>query len=352
MKKTQQFVKKLFFVFFVTNSIFLIGCSKTSSEESDSSSITILPPTQTASPLPTPSILPQTTTPKATLALEESVELSSEDAKSLILERLDITKYTVDLINSNLVINEKNYYSFLVSEGNTVFEPALIVDKKTGEIFCYDSMGTISDYSEFPLYNESLDVACDWNGLFYCYNSAGGIHSSLLLGQGDSHSFQFTLSVKDGFEEINITGIASIQGNSASYTNEDGLTLHFVMSEHAVAVTEERTSSTVTQFAGVYYLSTEEVPAVTTLSSEKAIELLSTLSKEQAKLPNEITDYTLIADDLTITIKDSICYSISVYTDLSERLSLMNTYYVAVDGSKIFMFDTKIVQDIEIWSAD
>lgn len=352
-----KYTYKLFiFAAVCSGNLLLAGCSKNPSTDTVNPPITVLPITAAPTPFPeNPTVAP---TKEPTLSGiptsgtdETEAELSSEDAKALILERLDITKYSVNLIDSTLALKGDMYYSFLVSEGNRIYEPALIVNKQSGEIFCYDSFGNLSDYSEFPLYNDALDAVCDWNGNFLRYDSAGSVTSELNLGQGDSHSFEFTLSTKNGFEENSMTGIASIQGNSASYLSPEGISLHFVMSEDALAVTEERQDSSVAGYAGIYYKSEQTPDLPTSLTKTQARELLSTLTKETTGLPAELSEYTLIADDLTIRIKDNLCYSIGVYTKEEERNLLLSTFYVALDGSRIFAFDLEAGDDVEIWNA-
>lgn len=351
----------LFSAFFIA--VLLNGCSIDQKTDTPNSSITVLPPTPT--PLeseiseievsPTEemnvSTSPVPTDFKNDPSDNSSEELTSEDAKALILERLDVTKYSVDLIDSALFLKGNVYYSFLVSEGNRVYEPALIVDKLSGEIFCYDSSGTVSDYSNFPLYNEAMETVCDWNGTFYLYDSAGSVTAELKLGQGDPHSFEFTLSTKDSSQPETITGVASIRNNTASYTSPEGISLHFVMSDFVVAVTEERPESTTTVFAGVYYFSEEEPDLPTALTRTQAITLLSSLTKEETKLSKELAEYQLFADDLTIKIKNTLCYSISVYSKEEQDSHLITTFYVALDGSRIYQFDPKAGDDVEIWIA-
>ena len=45
-------------------------------------------------------------------------------------------------------------------------------------------------WSNFPLYNETFDTVCDWNGTFYLYDSIGSVMAELTLGQGDPHKQQ------------------------------------------------------------------------------------------------------------------------------------------------------------------
>ncbi len=348
--------KILLFVVLIIGGLILSGCNKDQKTDMTNPPITILPPSPSPTPLQTeePDI---TISPFPTISQKDSssndsstTELTSEGAKALILERLDITKYSVDLIDSSLSLKGNIYYSFLVREGNRIFEPALIVDKASGEIFCYDSSGTISDYSNFPLYNETLDTVCDWNGTFYLYDSIGSVMAELRLGQGDPHSFEFTISTK-GSETKTVTAVASIQSNTASYISPEGDSLHFVMSDLAVAVTEEYPNSTIPVFAGVYFPSEQEANLPTPLTKTQAVALLSTLTKKDTKLSQELTEYRLSADDLTIKIKNTLCYSIGVYPKSEQTSSLLTTFYVALDGSRIYQFNAQAKDDIEIWTA-
>ena len=89
----------------------------------------------------------------------------------------------------------------------------------------------------------------------------------------------------------------------------------------------------------------------TPLTKTQAVALLSTLTKEYTGLPQELTEYRLFADDLTIKIKNTLCYSISVYPKSEQTSSLLTIFYVALDGSRIYQFNTQAKDDIEIWTA-
>ena len=84
------------------------------------------------------------------------------------------------------------------------------------------------------------------------------------------------------------------------------------------------------------------------ITREQAFDILASLSKEQTGLPADISEYTLIVQDGTVTIKGIPCYSVCVYANLEERLELMNTFSVSLDGKHIFTFDVLTAADVEI----
>lgn len=284
---------------------------------------------------------------------EDTALVSKDKARALIMERLDITKYELTILEDSIHLNNSTYYGFLVIENNVTYSPALIVDKQTGEVLCYATDGSVSPFANFPLYIADISADANWNGTFTRYNNAGIATGTIELAQNDAHSFLFILTEIDGFNKYELDGIAEFDGNTATYSFSDGAILHFVLTDAALSILSSSDSlENISSYTGIYYLYGADVPPTTIISEESAIKLLSTLTMKETKLPAEIKEYSLIPYRMTITIKGQLCYSIGAYVDLTERKMLMNTYYVAVDGSKIFMFDYDTADDIVIYTAD
>lgn len=88
-------------------------------------------------------------TPKPT---EPPVLLSVEEAENIVRNRIGNPEYTVELLDDHLMIDGEEYYSFCVNDENgKTMEPLLIVEKKEGQLFCYDFSGVVSRFSKFPL---------------------------------------------------------------------------------------------------------------------------------------------------------------------------------------------------------
>lgn len=98
------------------------------------------PAEPTATPEPTPTEVP-----------EPPAEVSPEDAKALLEQKIDTGIYKIELLNDHLYIDGTYFYQFCVSENGTDMEPFLIVDKMDGTIWCYDVSGTIEEFVRFPV---------------------------------------------------------------------------------------------------------------------------------------------------------------------------------------------------------
>lgn len=341
--------------------LLLNGCS---SHDKDTNVVTtptvILTPTVTPENTITPSItiVPSSTAAPTTsnadnTATNEAGLLTAEDAQYLIEEKVDMKVYTVTLLADNVSVDGEDYYSFVVKKKNVAIEPVLVVNKVSGTVSCFEADGTISDYSNFPLYDASKDAICDWNGEFTRTDSNGESTGKIILAQGDTSSFEFNISVNTQGDD-NLSGIAQITGNTAVYTDKNGFTITFVMLENTLKITEDGKNNYVSgdeEFTGTYAIKEDQKESENRISIDDAMELLSTLTIEQTKLPAEITEYKLISDDMEIVINGLSCYSFGVYSDFGDSFKQMNSYFVAVDGSKIFMFDVTSGTDIEIYSA-
>lgn len=89
-----------------------------------------------------------------TPAPAEEPVLSAEEAEALVQKRIDMDAgtYTIELLDDHLIIEGTEYYSFCVNDAEgTAMEPLLIVEKKEGELSCYDFSGVVSGFSKFPL---------------------------------------------------------------------------------------------------------------------------------------------------------------------------------------------------------
>lgn len=306
----------------------------------------------------TPTLPPVTLTPTPvpdTINIENDDVLAVEDAKAIVEQGLDLNIYTVSLLSDQVLVNDIGYYTFLVKQKNVVLEPVLAVKKTTGELFSFYNDGTLGDVSELNIYHANQDTVCDWNGDYFRYNNLQESDGEIHLSQGDATSFEFSIFAMYHLNIGELSGIARINGNTASYDDGNGFSLAFLMNDGELIITENGENVYAgfnVTFDGTYTLSEASVSSNKTITKEEAIQLLTTLTISQTGLPAEISMYTLTADDMLLDIKGTSCYSISVYSDLGDRMYLMNSYYVATDGSKIYRFDVDAEDDIEIYSAE
>lgn len=91
------------------------------------------------SPVPTPTEVPV---------------LSVEEAKEILRRNISLAvdAYGIELLDDHLMIDGEEYYNFCINdtEGNAM-TPLLIVEKKEGNLLCYDYAGIVSPFSKFPL---------------------------------------------------------------------------------------------------------------------------------------------------------------------------------------------------------
>ena len=81
-------------------------------------------------------------------------------------------------------------------------------------------------------------------------------------------------------------------------------------------------------------------PSTSEISKEKALELLKALSKETLGLAKELSEYDEITyDDWTTMVNGASCYSLNVFELSNGKMSFRGTYYVSLDGSKLYKLD-------------
>lgn len=81
----------------------------------------------------------------------------------------------------------------------------------------------------------------------------------------------------------------------------------------------------------------------TGITKENALELLEKVPRKTLGLAKDLTEYTVIYDDWITNIKGVDCFGISVYEKGDLKDTFAGSYYVATDGSKIYLYD--IIKD-------
>ncbi|MCR5778035.1 MAG: hypothetical protein K6G84_11560 [Lachnospiraceae bacterium] len=175
---------------------------------------------------------------------EESVEpakISQDDADQLISEKLDGT-------NANAIYNNMDYadgmdiytYTVVDADGNEL-DQMLAVDSVSGEVYVYDyDNEVLSDFSEFELYDPDSHANISWSGTFTLDKM------TVTLDPADDNSFEFSFA-NDG--ETEFQGVAQIDGNKASYEDDDvKLTFEFDKDGSLKVVNNGNINS----YAGIY----------------------------------------------------------------------------------------------------
>ena len=90
-------------------------------------------------------------TPEAPTPTEEPV-LSQAEAEQIVRTIIQLTSYSIELLDDHLMIDGAEYFSFCINDaGGVGLEPLLIVEKKSGELLCYDLSGVVAPIEKFPL---------------------------------------------------------------------------------------------------------------------------------------------------------------------------------------------------------
>lgn len=84
-------------------------------------------------------------------------------------------------------------------------------------------------------------------------------------------------------------------------------------------------------------------------TKEDALAKLSKVSADTLNLPVPLSEYTIIYDDWTTFVNGVECYGINVFAEAKDDEKInMGIYYVAIDGSVMFQFDSLSDNFVEI----
>ncbi len=185
-----------------------------------------------------PPVMKPTTAPTPEPTPTEVPDLTLAEAKKIVANIVELDVYSIELLDDHLMLDGSEYFSFCINDANGEgIPPLLIVEKKTGEILCYDDTGA-SHVERFPLDK----------------TESGG--------------------------------------------------------------------------------STE-----TTLSADKAKEILGKYSKEALGLEKAAADYNMSVDEWTTIVGGIECYGINLTELVDGKERFRGTFYVAMDGSAIYSMD-------------
>jgi hypothetical protein len=77
-------------------------------------------------------------------------------------------------------------------------------------------------------------------------------------------------------------------------------------------------------------------------TKEDALNKLENLSKETLGLDNNLSEYTIVYDNWTSFAGGKQCYGINVYSGTGTDTDYAGTYYIAVDGDGIYVYDVTL----------
>lgn len=81
-------------------------------------------------------------------------------------------------------------------------------------------------------------------------------------------------------------------------------------------------------------------------TKEDALAKLKKLSAKTLGLPEKLNTYAITYDNWTTNVNGVECYSINVFT--KDKAANMGVFYVAVDGSKMYRYDSALDDIVEI----
>ena len=122
-------------------------------KKNPSKDIQVTPATEPTKPLTaelTPTPVPIEATPFPT----EEIKLSASQATEIVNAHIDTTLFFAELVDDDLQLEGAGYYFFVVNNGEgTIVEPLLVVNRKSGEMFCYNPEGgeLLTPFVKFPL---------------------------------------------------------------------------------------------------------------------------------------------------------------------------------------------------------
>ena len=176
---------------------------------------------------------------------EEEAEpeaISEEDANTLLTEKLDGLGVSA-IYDSEAEVGEEAYYTYTVIDSqDNEMDQMLAVDEISGEIYVYDfEKEEISDFKTFSLYDPERDADVSWEGKYQLDDM------TVNLDPGDGNSFEFTF--KDETGENVFAGVASVDGKSASY-EDDQISLTF--SFETDGSLKIANNGNINEYAGIY----------------------------------------------------------------------------------------------------
>lgn len=321
----------------ILSTILCSGCQATQSPNNSSiNTSSELTPAVTIPVTGAPNI---TETPEVS-PIAEDILITEEDAISLIQGQISSRKYSIALLAENITINSKNYYSFILTKNLTALEPAILVNKNTGELSCLTSDGKHTPFSSFSINPIKEDTETDWNGTFVRKDLRGVTTSTITLIQNDSTSFEFYILAQNSLGVNRLSGIGYIDGTTAKHFTNDEVSLTFTIDNNYLTLSDDDFfTENWNSIAGSYVLNKDVNEDLTILEND-AIQIIHSLSTLQTGLPTEIDDYLILSDNLKLIIEDRICYSFGAYAKLDNKDILVTNFYVTVDGNAVYTYNS------------
>lgn len=292
---------------------------------------------------------PPSATPSPSVTLAPAPGLyTPEAAAGQIRSFLDLEHYDVSLVSSDLCIESEDYYTFLISLKGSAVEPLILVNKKDGGLKCILSDNTVQEISVHPLYHDTDNTAISWNGTYIVQTEDGSLRSYMIMQQIDDGHFEFTAYSYLDYKVEELSGVAQIAEDTASFTSDSGASLSFSWSG-ANLVLDHTHPTQETSLTGIYTYTEDQDSKVVTVPPQEVLDRLTKLDAAQTGLHGSMQDYLFyMQDDVTI-MNDRLCYNVLVYSSESYRLFYQAQFFITLDGSTVYC-QGKASDDIQIFS--
>ena len=182
----------------------------------------------------------------------ETKKLSEEEARDILNNSVNITKYNVEINNNNLIYDGREYYQYIINYDDITSQYSLIVDKETGTIKCYRVDGVVENFEDSIFskdYDESLKEICNWNGEYYLENGEG----TLTITDTNKDSFNFSICGNIGEENLeNTIGKSKTTDNVGNYIFDNGDILNFIIGNGYIEINRFNVLGE-TVFHGLYF---------------------------------------------------------------------------------------------------
>lgn len=292
------------------------------------------PPSATPSPSATPP-------PAAGIFTPESAALE-------VRGFLDSGHYEVSLVSDDLSIDSEDYYTFLISLKGSAIEPLVLVNKKDGSLKCILADNTVQDITTHPLYHDAGSAVISWNGTYTVMGEDGTLRSYIMMEQTDDGHFEFTAYSYLAHAVEELSGVAQISGDEASFTGDTGAALNFSWSGSNL-VLDHKHPTQQANLSGIYTYTEDQDSKVVTVTPQEVLDRLSRLDAAQTGLAGTMSDYLYyMPDDITI-MNDRLCYNVLVYSNEENRLYYQAQLFVTLDGGTVYC-QGKTSDDIQIFS--
>ena len=182
----------------------------------------------------------------------ETKKISEEEARNILNNSVNITKYNVEINNNNFIYDGREYYQYIINYDDITSQYSLIVDKETGTIKCYRVDGVVENFEDSIFskdYDESLKEICNWNGEYYLENGEG----TLTITDSNKDSFNFSIYGNIGEENLeNTIGSSKTTDNVGNYIFDNGDILNFIIGNGYIEINRFNILGE-TVFHGLYF---------------------------------------------------------------------------------------------------